>query len=223
MSSQRPPRSHDDNSYDVDNVDYRSRNARSFDQIADGLSSEYSSSEEEIGSQDNSSDVSGESSGEESAPALFEDSETLQNQNVRLERQLAETMERLNQAKTELALEQSRRPTHYSDRYFVAELEALRGQIRDWTNTHFSHAGGHWTPLAEKRFKRLSGDWPAFMEDKCRRPWLIQAYIWNMLQERLFDSVSETRPSYLFTKKKQSIDRRLAQGLNGTHVHLERR
>jgi hypothetical protein len=144
----------------------------------------------------------------------FADSGELQGKVAQLEQQLGDVIERLNQAKTELALEQSRRPTLYDDYYFREQLDGLRSQIRHWTATYFSHAGAYWTLYAERRFKKLSDDWAAYLEYKDRRPWLIQARIWHILQQLLFDSDSKKRFSYLFAgpNKKYSIDRLLAQG-----------
>lgn len=131
-----------------------------------------------------------------------------------LQQQLAEVKERLNEAKMELALQQSKHPASYDDFYFIEQLDGLRSQIRHWTATHFSHAGAYWTIGTERRFRELSENWAAYMEDEDRRPWLIQARIWAILQQLLFDSESDKQYSYLFTgqARNYSVDRMLERG-----------
>jgi hypothetical protein len=55
------------------------------------------------------------------------------------------------------------------------------------------------------------------MEDSNRRPWLIQAQVWYILQQRLFDPQSDKLPSWLFTgtEKEIAIDKMFLGGLAG--------
>ncbi|KAH8725384.1 hypothetical protein GQ44DRAFT_826514 [Phaeosphaeriaceae sp. PMI808] len=115
-----------------------------------------------------------------------------------LQKQLTITENQLNHAKTELAIEQSRRPTNYNDVYFIEQMDGLRFKIRSWTQTYFSNTGNYWTSKAERRFQKITKDWAAYMEYKTHRPRLMQAYVWYTLQRLLFDPDSTTRFSYLF-------------------------
>lgn len=76
---------------------------------------------EDTGSDDDSSDITSESSLESRDINPFVNSDELQGKIAHLERELANVKERLNQTKTELALEQSRRPTLYDDYYFLEQ------------------------------------------------------------------------------------------------------
>lgn len=167
---------------------------------------------DEAGS-DNISDFSSDDRDEDAVL----DGEVLQDRLAEMQQELFSTREQLNEAKTELALEQSKRPTLYDDRYFEKQLNALRGKITRWCCSYFQCAGPFWTMPAEKRFSMLSDEWAAYMEDSNRRPWLIQARVWYILQQRLFDPQSDKLPSWLFTgtKKEIAIDKMFLGGLAG--------
>jgi hypothetical protein len=183
------------------------------DVVAQSSHGDNSASRNDVGN-----DMLSESSRDNSIEDPFTDSgeDDVEGKVAQLEQQLADVKERLNQAKMELALEQSRRPIVYDDSYFINQLYMLRKQIQDWTVTYFSHAGGHWTKKAERRFRKLSDDWAAYMDDSGRRPRLIQARIWRILQQLLFDPDSKRQFSYIFSGrlKNYSVDRVLEQGLS---------
>lgn len=179
----------------------------------DDISIEYES-ENEFGSDEADDDAISDSSAGESIEDPVLDGELLQNKVTQLQQELSEIRERLNLAKTELAMEQSKHPSLYDDFYFERQLDGLRGKVRRWTITYFETTAAYWTPPAERKFKPLSDEWAAYMEDDTRRPWLIQAQVWYFLQQRLLDPDSPRRPSWLFAglKQKVSIDRMFAQG-----------
>lgn len=169
-----------------------------------------------------SDNISDSSSDDRDEDAVL-DGEVLQDRLAEMQQELFSTREQLNQAKTELALEQSKRPTLYDDRYFEKQLNALRGKITRWCCSYFQCAGPFWTMPAEKRFSMLSDEWAAYMEDSNRRPWLIQAQVWYILQQRLFDPQSDKLPSWLFTgtEKEIAIDKMFLGGLAGLNPQYD--
>jgi hypothetical protein len=173
------------------------------------------------GDSSNSDDSAGDSSQTDEAESTDDDNdepvldgEVLQGEVVRLKQELSDVRDRLNEAKTDLAFQQSRRPIDYDNAYFIEELDELRSQIRGWCMSYFTTTRSYWTVPAERKFKLLSKEWAAYMSNKARRPWLIQAYVWYALDQYLFDPVSKKRASWLFTGRQtgQSIDRMFAQG-----------
>lgn len=141
-----------------------------------------------------------------------------------LQDDIAQLESQIHKLRRELALEQVRRPTLYNGSYFARQLDEIRQMIRHWTVTYFTHAGGHWTPSAQRRFERLSEDWAAYLEHEQLRPWLIQARLWHLLQALLFDTMSKKRYSYIFTgrAKNCSFDKMLAEGLRVISLFLAR-
>jgi hypothetical protein len=134
-----------------------------------------------------------------------------------LEHQLHDVKGRLNQTKTQLALEQSRRPAQYDDQYFTNQLVELRNLTRHWSNSYFRHCGGYLTIPAERNFRCVSDEWAAYLEFKDKRPWLIQARLWDSLQRRVFDVRSDSQYGYVFAgrDKKYAVDKILVGGSNG--------
>ncbi|KAF2258542.1 hypothetical protein CC78DRAFT_621735 [Lojkania enalia] len=130
-----------------------------------------------------------------------------------LQRELRLVNERLNQTKTQLALEQSKRPVQYDDRYFEDQVLELRHQIRDWTEEFFRNSGGYVTELAKNRFRHITLDWAAYLDDERWRPRLIQARLWDSLQQHIFDAYSEKWSGYLFAGQggKYPLDQIFAQ------------
>ncbi|KAL1594052.1 hypothetical protein SLS59_009083 [Nothophoma quercina] len=151
------------------------------------------------------------------------DGELLQDEVTRLQQELSVTRDRLNQTKTELAFQQSRRPNDYDDAYFEVQLDGLRSQIRDWCISYFANSRGFITPRAEKKFKPLSNEWIVWMTNKGRRPWIIQARVWYALDQLLFDSTSTKRASWLFTGQKagHSVDKMFAQVMEAKSILRE--
>jgi hypothetical protein len=148
------------------------------------------------------------------------DGEVLHGENMRLKQELYDLRDRLNQAKTELAFQQSRRPRHNEEKYFKEQLDGLRGRIRRWCITYFDNSRSYWTLPAERKFKLLSNDWVAYMTNRDQRPWLIQARVWYALDQLLFDPASTKRTAWLFAGQETgiSIDRMFAQGQSCHHT-----
>ena len=70
---------------------------------------------------DSQSDEAASSDGDHEQPVL--DGELLQDEVTRLQQELSVTRDRLNQTKTELAFQQSRRPNDYDDAYSTQQLQ----------------------------------------------------------------------------------------------------
>ncbi|KAF2735588.1 hypothetical protein EJ04DRAFT_576069 [Polyplosphaeria fusca] len=132
----------------------------------------------------------------------FHDKEAIDTEVELLQQELNRVKALLVQTKTELALEQSRRPVEYDDRYFESQVTELRFNIRQWTRAHFSNSNGYMTSRAEGTFQALSRDWAAYLEDENWRPRLIQARLWDTLERRVFDVESEWRREYVFAGRK---------------------
>lgn len=147
----------------------------------------------------------------------FADDEELREKITHLERQLLDVKNRLNRTKTELALEQSRRPTKYNDNYFQEQVDTLRYQIRQWTRSYFGTGKGHSTQQAKRKFKNVSRYWAVYMEDTGLRPRLIQARIWHTLLQRLFNPQSSKWRGWLYAglKDRTSIDEILDHSKEG--------
>ncbi|KAH6629360.1 hypothetical protein C7974DRAFT_394305, partial [Boeremia exigua] len=169
---------------------------------------------------DSDESYSSASSINEASADPFVDGVELRSEITQLRQQLANVKGLLNQAKTELALEQSRRPTVYDDAYFVAQLDNLRQEIQSWTITYFSTGKGHYTQRTRRRFEVVSDDWASYMEDANFRPWLIQARIWHTLLQRLFDSDSSRRHRWLYTGAKDgvSVDETLERAASSSTI-----
>lgn len=142
------------------------------------------------------------------------DGEVLQEENTVLKQEMSELRDRLNHTKTELAFQQSRRPSDYKDSYFEKQLYGLRSQIRSWCASYFVNEESYWTMPAERRFKPLCTEWAAYLDSKSWRPWLIQARVWYILDRSLFNSTEEKYSSWLYLGKRngRSIDKMFAQG-----------
>ncbi|KAH7385573.1 hypothetical protein DE146DRAFT_759800 [Phaeosphaeria sp. MPI-PUGE-AT-0046c] len=164
--------------------------------------------------------------GEELEPVL--DGEVLQEENVILKQELSLLRDRLDHTKTELAFQQSRRPTGYDEAYFEEQLNGLRSQIRSWCASYFSNGRSYWTMPAERRFKPLCSEWADFLASRSRRPWLIQARVWYTLDHLLFNSESKKQTSWLFlgNQNSVSVDKMFAQAAEKSnpanrHTHRE--
>lgn len=149
-------------------------------------------------------------------PFLDQAEVTLREEIAGLQEELSDVRERLTHAKAQLALEQSRLSVEYDDQYFEDQLGQLRSDIRHWCCEYFTHTGGYLTIYADRRFRVLTHNWPAYLNDTRWRPWLIQARIWATLQRCVFDEDSKKRSHYLFAgpAKKYAVDELLARGLN---------
>ncbi|KAF2472905.1 uncharacterized protein BDR25DRAFT_353218 [Lindgomyces ingoldianus] len=66
----------------------------------------------------------------------FLDKAQLEDEVERFQRELLDVTARLNQAKTQLSLEQSRQPAVYNDQHFQNKVTYLQDKIRRWTSTH---------------------------------------------------------------------------------------
>ncbi|KAJ4301515.1 hypothetical protein N0V90_003608 [Kalmusia sp. IMI 367209] len=159
------------------------------------------------------SDALSERLSEESYENPFADKAEPAQQIEQLQALLRGVKEQLVEAKTQLALEQSKRPIEYDDQHFKVALDQLRYDVRQWCRTYFTHTGAYFTRSADRRFRGLTHNWAAYLCDKDWRPWLIQARVWDMLQCYVFDEYSKRQHYFLFTgpDKEYSVDKLFSQ------------
>ncbi|KAF2811088.1 uncharacterized protein BDZ99DRAFT_475931 [Mytilinidion resinicola] len=84
---------------------------------------------------------------------------------------------------------------HYrpDDRALVEELQALRWEVRQWSERYFSgtSAKRQSRPAlysSKELFGHLTDNYAAYLKHPQDRPLLIQAYLWSKLQARIFSS-----------------------------------
>ena len=82
------------------------------------------------------------------------------------------------------------------EKTLIEELQALRYEIRVWSEEYFSGA----LPSRKKRphihtakelFESLSDNYNTYLKHPQDRPLLIQAYVWNKLQQRIFSNLQK--------------------------------
>jgi hypothetical protein len=79
------------------------------------------------------------------------------------------------------------------DRTLVEELQALRWQIRQWSECHFRGVAAKRQSRpalysSKELFGCLTDNYTAYLKHPQDRPLLIEAYIWSKLQNRIFSN-----------------------------------
>ncbi|KAF2112208.1 hypothetical protein BDV96DRAFT_171950 [Lophiotrema nucula] len=80
------------------------------------------------------------------------------------------------------------------EKTLIEDLQALRYEIRIWTEEYFSgplrrrnnHPHMH---SARDLFRNLTDNYGSYLKNNQDRPLLIQAYIWNRLQQKIFSNL----------------------------------
>ncbi|OCL06399.1 hypothetical protein AOQ84DRAFT_365818 [Glonium stellatum] len=105
----------------------------------------------------------------------------------RLQCRIQDQQLQLNQAKGVLLQEHTGRYQGLSDESLAKQMTALRAEIFEWSGAHFTHDGGNYSKSkAVHRFRHLVSDHEAYLGSCVLRPWLIQARLWDLLQENIF-------------------------------------
>jgi hypothetical protein len=76
------------------------------------------------------------------------------------------------------------------EKMLIEELQALRYEIRMWTEEHFSGPLKSRTHLtrAKPLFASLTDNYATYLKNPEERPLLMQAYIWSRLQQKIFSN-----------------------------------
>ncbi|KAF2263937.1 hypothetical protein CC78DRAFT_568750 [Lojkania enalia] len=80
------------------------------------------------------------------------------------------------------------------EKALIEDLQALRHAIRDWSEEYFSgpltrRSRRPHVHSSKELFGSLSDNYEAYLKHQHDRPLLIQAYIWNKLQVRIFSNL----------------------------------
>jgi hypothetical protein len=113
--------------------------------------------------------------------------EDLVNRCNNLKKQRSAARQRLEDAKIDLANSRSERSDRLDDNYFVEKLSQLRYTIKQWAVTYFTNSSRHITRRADKAFSHLTDNFASYLEAPHHRPLLIQALLWDQLQDRIFN------------------------------------
>jgi hypothetical protein len=79
------------------------------------------------------------------------------------------------------------------ERTLIEELQALRHEVREWSEEYFSGPTSSRTSRfhfysAKDLFAGLTDNYSVYLQHPEDRPLLIQAYIWSMLQKKIFNN-----------------------------------
>ena len=67
-------------------------------------------------------------------------------------------------------------------------MKILREGVFQWSGAYFAYDGGRYSrSKALRRFRHLVSDYEAYVGSRELRPWLIQARLWDLLQENIFE------------------------------------
>ncbi|KAF2733506.1 hypothetical protein EJ04DRAFT_468272 [Polyplosphaeria fusca] len=80
------------------------------------------------------------------------------------------------------------------EKTLIEELQALRYEIRVWTEEYFSgplltRSKRPHVHSAKEMFGSLTDNYQAYLKNSQERPLLIQAYIWRKIQQRIFSNL----------------------------------
>jgi hypothetical protein len=82
------------------------------------------------------------------------------------------------------------------EKTLIEEIQTLRYEIRSWSEEYFSgpltsRSKRPHLHSAKELFGKLTEDHNAYVKHHEERPLLIQAYVWNKLQQRIFSTLLE--------------------------------
>lgn len=102
----------------------------------------------------------------------------------------SELQQQLHAAQAELQRLRAEKTARLRDDYFVRELLILRNDIRKWTTKHFRGEPKRqkWPGLKTSKeiFGNLTDNYTSYLDNSYYRPLLIQTYLWNVLQGKVF-------------------------------------
>lgn len=108
-----------------------------------------------------------------------------------------------------------------SDGDLVKRMKILREGIFQWSGAYFTYDGSRYSrSRARHRFRHLVSDYGAYLGSHELRPWLIQARLWDLLQENIFEDRTKyygfvwaggvaRRRFYTYTSSKERISRNM--------------
>jgi hypothetical protein len=105
----------------------------------------------------------------------------------RLQSKIQDQQLQLNETKEALRQERTNKYQGLSDEDLVKRMKILREGVFQWS-AYFTYDGGRYSrSKAQHRFRHLVSDYEAYLGSRELRPWLIQARLWDLLQENIFE------------------------------------
>lgn len=80
------------------------------------------------------------------------------------------------------------------EKTLIEELRQLRNEIRNWTEEYFGGPASNrkkrpHVHSSREMFESLTDNYTAYLKHATDRPLLIQAYLWNKMQQRIFSNL----------------------------------
>lgn len=140
----------------------------------------------------------------------------------RLQSKIQDQQLQLNQSRKALLQERTSKYQGLSDEDLVKRMKILREGVFQWSGAYFTYDGGRYSrSKALHRFRHLVSDYEAYLGSRELRPWLIQARLWDLLQENIFEDRAKyygfvwaggvaRRRFYTYTSSEERISRNMA-------------
>ena len=124
-------------------------------------------------------------------------SEQLHQLVYRLQSKIQDQRLQLNQTRKALLQERTSKYQGLSDEDLVKRMKILREEVFQWSGAYFTYDGSRYSrSKALHRFRHLVSDYEAYLGSCELRPWLIQARLWDLLQETFLKIVGSTMALY---------------------------
>lgn len=139
----------------------------------------------------------------------------------RLQSKIQDQQLQLNQTRKALLQERTSKYQGLSDEDLVKRMEILREGVFQWSGAYFTYDGGRYSrSKAQHRFRHLVSDYEAYLGSRELRPWLIQAHLWDLLQENIFEDRTKyygfvwaggvaRRRFYTYTSSEERVSRNM--------------
>ena len=139
----------------------------------------------------------------------------------RLQSKIQDQQLQLNQARKALLQERTSKYQGLSDEDLVKRMKILREGVFQWSGAYFTCDGGKYSRhKALHRFRHLVSDHEAYLGSRELRPWLIQARLWDLLQENIFEDRTKyygfvwaggvaKRRFYTYTSSEERVSRNM--------------
>lgn len=139
----------------------------------------------------------------------------------RLQSKIQDQQLQLNQTRKALLQERTSKYQGLSDEDLVKRMKILREGVFQWSGAYFTYDGGRYSrSKAQHRFRHLVSDYEAYLGSRELRPWLIQAHLWDLLQENIFEDRTKyygfvwaggvaRRRFYTYTSSEERVSRNM--------------